>query len=102
MARDILIVDDEADIRMLITGVLHDEGYATREAANSDSALEAIADRRPGLMILDIWLQNSRMDGLEILNAVKREHPSLPMVPWPLITTTGRRSEEHTSELQSR
>lgn len=80
MARDILIVDDEADIRMLINGVLHDEGYATREAADSDSALEAIADRRPGLMILDIWLQNSRMDGLEILNAVRREHPSLPVV----------------------
>ena len=80
MARDILIVDDEADIRMLITGILHDEGYATREAADSDSALEAIAARRPGLIILDIWLQNSRMDGLELLNAVKREHPTVPVV----------------------
>jgi len=80
MARDILIVDDEADIRMLITGILHDEGYATREAADSDGAFEAIADRRPGLVILDIWLQNSRMDGLGILNAVKREHPTVPVV----------------------
>ena len=80
MARDILIVDDEADIRMLITGILHDEGYATREAADSDSTIEAIADRRPGLVILDIWLQNSRMDGLGILNAIKREHPSVPVV----------------------
>jgi len=80
MARDILIVDDEADIRMLITGILHDEGYATREAADSDSAMEAIADRRPGLVILDIWLQNSRMDGLDILNLVQREHPSVPVV----------------------
>jgi two-component system nitrogen regulation response regulator NtrX len=80
MARDILIVDDEADIRMLITGILHDEGYGTREAADSDSALEAIATRRPGLVILDVWLQNSRMDGLEILNVVKREHPALPVV----------------------
>ena len=80
MVRDILIVDDEVDIRMLITGILHDEGYATREAADSDSAIEAIADRRPDLVILDIWLQNSRMDGLGILNAIKREHPSVPVV----------------------
>ena len=80
MARDILIVDDEADIRMLITGILHDEGYGTREAADSDSALEVIATRRPGLVILDVWLQNSRMDGLEILNTIKREQPALPVV----------------------
>ena len=80
MARDILIVDDEADIRMLITGILHDEGYGTREAADSDSALEVIATHRPGLVILDVWLQNSRMDGLEILNAIKREQPALPVV----------------------
>ena len=80
MARDILIVDDEADIRMLIAGILHDEGHGTREAADSDAALEALATRRPGLVILDIWLQNSRLDGLEVLNTIKREHPSVPVV----------------------
>ena len=80
MARDILIVDDEADIRMLIAGILRDEGHGTREAADSDAALEALATRRPGLVILDIWLQNSRLDGLEVLNAIKREHPTVPVV----------------------
>ena len=80
MARDILIVDDEADIRMLIAGVLHDEGYATRDAADSDSALEALAIRRPSLVILDIWLHNSRLDGLELLRAIKHEHPTVPIV----------------------
>jgi len=80
MARDILIVDDEADIRMLIAGVLHDEGHATREAANSDQTLEALSVRRPGLVILDIWLQNSRLDGLELLKVIKREDPSIPVV----------------------
>ena len=80
MARDILIVDDEADIRMLIAGILRDEGHGTREAADSDAALEALATRRPGLVILDIWLQNSRLDGLEVLNTIKREHPTVPVV----------------------
>ncbi len=80
MARDILIVDDEADIRILVTGVLHDEGYSTREAADGDSALEALACRRPSLVILDIWLQNSRLDGLEVLHAIKHEHPTVPVV----------------------
>ena len=68
MAHDILIVDDEADIRLLIAGILRDEGYQTREAANSDGALEAIRARRPTLVILDIWLQGSRLDGLETLD----------------------------------
>ena len=80
MARDILIVDDEADIRMLIAGILRDEGHGTREAADSDAALEALATRRPGLVILDIWLQNSRLDGLEVLNTIQREHPTVPVV----------------------
>jgi two-component system, NtrC family, nitrogen regulation response regulator NtrX len=80
MARDILIVDDEADIRLLIAGILKDEGYQTRDAANSDGALEAIRARRPTLVILDIWLQNSSLDGLEMLGLIKREHPGLPVV----------------------
>jgi two-component system nitrogen regulation response regulator NtrX len=80
MARDILIVDDEADIRMLITGVLRDEDYATRAAADSDSALEEIALRRPSLVILDVWLKNSRMDGLDLLKAIKHEQPTVPVV----------------------
>lgn len=80
MAHDILIVDDEADIRALIAGILEDEGYATREAANSDAALEAVRTRRPSLIIQDIWLQGSKLDGLGILTAVKHEHPDVPVV----------------------
>ncbi|MGE5546520.1 MAG: sigma-54-dependent transcriptional regulator [Solirubrobacterales bacterium] len=80
MAHDILIVDDEADIRALIAGILEDEGYSTREAANSDAALEAVRARRPSLIIQDIWLQGSKLDGLGILEAVKREHPEVPVV----------------------
>ena len=80
MAHDILIVDDEADIRALIAGILKDEGYGTREAAHSDAAFEAIAQRRPSLVILDIWLQGSALDGLAILDRVKREHPDVPVV----------------------
>jgi two-component system nitrogen regulation response regulator NtrX len=80
MAHDILIVDDEADIRSLVAGILTDEGYQAREAADSDSALEAIHARRPSLVLLDIWLQGSRLDGLGILGAIKREHPVVPVV----------------------
>ncbi len=80
MAHDILIVDDEADIRALIAGILEDEGHNTREAANSDEALEGIRARRPNLVIQDIWLQGSRLDGLEVLDAVKRDHPEVPVV----------------------
>lgn len=80
MAHDILIVDDEADIRLLISGVLEDEGHATRGAANADEALDGLRDRRPHLVILDIWLQNSRMDGLEILQRIKRDHAGVPVV----------------------
>ncbi len=80
MAREILIVDDEADIRMLITGILADEGYETREASNSTETLEEIRKRRPDLVILDVWLQNSELDGIEVLTKLKRVDPTLPVV----------------------
>jgi two-component system nitrogen regulation response regulator NtrX len=80
MVADILVVDDEADIRDLVAGILQDEGYTARTARNSDEALSAIVSRRPGLVFLDIWLQGSRMDGLQLLGAVKQEHPELPVV----------------------
>ena len=80
MAHEILIVDDEPDIRMLIEGILEDEGYAVRQAADSDSAIAAFRLRRPSLVILDIWLQGSRLDGLGILNAIHSEEPHVPVV----------------------
>ena len=80
MAREILIVDDEADIRMLITGILADEGYETREASNSTETLDEIRKRRPDLVILDVWLQNSELDGIEVLTKLKRVDPTLPVV----------------------
>jgi two-component system, NtrC family, nitrogen regulation response regulator NtrX len=80
MAFDILIVDDEADIRELVSGILQDEGFVTRTARESDDALTQIATRRPNLLFLDIWLQGSRLDGLQLLEAVKREHAELPVV----------------------
>ena len=80
MAADILIVDDETDIRELVAGILQDEGHRTRLARDSDEALKAIEDRRPHLVILDIWLQGSRLDGLEVLSVIKRTYPDLPVV----------------------
>jgi two-component system, NtrC family, nitrogen regulation response regulator NtrX len=80
MALDILIVDDEADIRDLISGILQDEGYATRTAANSDEALREFSERRPSLIVLDIWLANSAMDGLELLDEIKRRQPIVPVI----------------------
>src|SRR3954463_7950293 len=80
MAHDILIVDDEADIRMLIAGVLKDEGYATREAGNSTETMAAIQARQPTLVILDIWLQGSELDGITILRRLRAEMPSVPVV----------------------
>ena len=80
MALEVLVVDDEADIRELVSGVLEDEGYAVRTAADSSAALEAIEDRRPSLVLLDVWLQGSRMDGLQILQEVKRRDPTLPVL----------------------
>lgn len=76
----ILIVDDEQDIRELIGDILRDEGYAVRLAANSDSCMTAINAEPPSLMILDIWLKDSRMDGIDILKAVKRDNPDIPVV----------------------
>ena len=69
MAHEILIVDDEPDIRLLIDGVLRDEGYETRRAGDADAAIAAFRARRPSLVILDVWLQGSRLDGLGILGA---------------------------------
>ena len=80
MASDILIVDDEADIRDLVAGILDDEGFTTRTARDSDSALAEIATRRPSLVFLDIWLQGSKLDGLQLLEQIKRDHADLPVV----------------------
>ncbi|MFG1295980.1 nitrogen assimilation response regulator NtrX [Xanthobacter variabilis] len=80
MAMDILIVDDEADIGELVAGILEDEGYSARTAREADGALAAIATRRPNLIFLDIWLQGSRLDGLELLNEIKTQHPDVPVV----------------------
>src|SRR6202140_4508713 len=78
MASEILIVDAEADIRELVAGILQDEGYLTRPARDSDDALAAIAARRPNLVFLDTWLQGSRLDGLQVLDAIKRENREVP------------------------
>ncbi len=80
MASDILIVDDEADIRDLVAGILDDEGFTTRTARDSNSALAEIANRRPSLVFLDIWLQGSKLDGLQLLEQIKRDHADLPVV----------------------
>ncbi len=80
MALDILIVDDESDIRELVAGVLEDDGYEARGAADSDAALAAIADRRPSLVLLDVWLKGSRLDGLDLLDEIKRRDASLPVL----------------------
>jgi two-component system nitrogen regulation response regulator NtrX len=80
MALEVLVVDDEADIRELVAGVLEDEGYAVRSAADSTSALDAIDDRRPSLVLLDVWLQGSKLDGLQLLEQIKRRDASLPVL----------------------
>lgn len=80
MALDILVVDDEQDICDLISGILSDEGYETRTALTSTQALEEVASRRPSLVVLDIWLQGSELDGLEILDRIKTSDPSLPVI----------------------
>src|SRR5215471_16473456 len=80
VAPDILVVDDEVDIRELMAGILADEGYETRIAADSDTTLSAITQRRPHLVVLDVWLQGSRLDGIQVLDILKREHPDLPVV----------------------
>ncbi|MBN9304362.1 MAG: sigma-54-dependent Fis family transcriptional regulator [Devosia sp. 67-54] len=80
MARDILIIDDEDDIRDLIAGILEDEGYETRQAHDADSGLNEIARRRPSLVFLDIWMQGSRLDGLQLLDVFQTQHPEMPVV----------------------
>jgi two-component system, NtrC family, nitrogen regulation response regulator NtrX len=80
MALDILIVDDESDIRELVSGVLEDEGFGTRAAADSDAALAAIHARRPSLVLLDVWLQGSKLDGLELLDEIKARDASIPVL----------------------
>ncbi len=80
MASDILIIDDEADIRGLVAGILEDEGHGTRTAGDTDKALAEIAMRRPNLVFLDIWLTGSRIDGLTLLDMIKAQHPDLPVV----------------------
>ncbi len=80
MANDILVVDDEADIRELVAGILEDEGYTVRTAGNADDALAIIESRRPQLVLLDIWLEGSRLDGLALLDVIKSQHADLPVV----------------------
>jgi two-component system nitrogen regulation response regulator NtrX len=80
MAIDILIVDDERDIRELVAGVLSDEGYECRTAGSSDEALAALDSKRPSLVLLDVWLHGSRMDGLEVLDEIKQREPELPVI----------------------
>lgn len=77
---DVLIVDDEPDIRQVIGGILSDEGYKTREAKNADEAFAAIEAKRPNLVVLDIWLQGSKLDGMSILDVIKRDYPEVPVV----------------------
>ncbi|NBU28235.1 MAG: sigma-54-dependent Fis family transcriptional regulator, partial [Caulobacteraceae bacterium] len=80
MASDILVVDDEADIRELVAGILTDEGHGVRTAADAEQALAAIRARKPALLILDIWMQGGGMDGLELLDMIKALDPDLPVV----------------------
>jgi two-component system nitrogen regulation response regulator NtrX len=80
MALEVLVVDDEADIRDLVSGVLEDEGYAVRTAADSTTALEAVEERRPSMVLLDVWLQGSRLDGLELLKEIKRRDSTIPVL----------------------
>ncbi len=80
MAHDILIVDDEDDIRLVIAGILEDEGYETREANDSAVALSQVGSRRPSLVVLDIWLEGSDLDGMQLLEVLQREHPLVPIV----------------------
>ena len=80
MALEVLVVDDEADIRELVSGVLEDEGYAVRTAADSTQTLEAIEERRPSMVLLDVWLQGSKLDGLQLLQEIKRRDSTIPVL----------------------
>ena len=80
MSKEVLIVDDEAAIREVVAAVLEDEGYVPRQAATSDEALREVARKPPALLLLDIWLEGSRMDGVQILDHVRSSNPSLPVI----------------------
>jgi len=80
MALEVLVVDDEADIRELVSGVLEDEGYTVRTAADSDQTLEAFEERRPSMVLLDVWLQGSKLDGLQLLQEIKGRDPTVPVL----------------------
>src|SRR5438270_5119487 len=80
MALEVLVVDDEADIRELVSGVLEDEGYAVRTAADSSESLDKLEERRPSMVLLDVWLQGSRLDGLQLLQEIKRRDPTIPVL----------------------
>src|ERR1043165_6266673 len=80
MALEVLVVDDEADIRELVSGVLEDEGYVVRTAADSNGALEAVEERRPSMVLLDVWLHGSRLDGLQLLREIKRRDSTIPVL----------------------
>ena len=80
MSLEVLVVDDEADIRDLVSGVLEDEGYAVRSAADSNQTLDAIEERRPSMVLLDVWLQGSRLDGLQLLQEIKRRDSTIPVL----------------------
>ncbi len=80
MAPEILVVDDEEDIRDLVSGIMRDEGFETRTAADGEGCLASIRQRRPQLVVLDIWLQGSRLDGIQVLDQIKREYPDVPVV----------------------
>jgi two-component system nitrogen regulation response regulator NtrX len=80
MALEVLVVDDEADIRELVSGVLEDEGYTVRTAGDSTQTLEAFEERRPSMVLLDVWLQGSRLDGIQLLQEIKRRDPTVPVL----------------------
>src|ERR1700722_9310249 len=80
MKADVLIVDDQDDIRVLIEGILGDEGFTTRAAKDSQGAFREIAGKEPDLLILDIWLENSELDGMEMLKKLVRSHPDTPVI----------------------
>ena len=89
MKHDVLIVEDETDIRAMIAGILEDEGYTAHQAETSDVALEVIRSRLPGLVILDVWLEGSSMDGIELLGLIKKDYPN-----WPVIVISGHGTVE--------
>jgi two-component system nitrogen regulation response regulator NtrX len=80
MALEVLVVDDEADIRELVSGVLEDEGYAVRTASDSAQTLDAVEERRPSMVLLDVWLQGSKLDGLQLLQEIKRRDSTIPVL----------------------